>query len=170
MLSFVLLTFISFFFKVCLHFSKLVCIASRCLLPNLPKTISSANIIFQGVVLRYCLSNLSIVIANRKGLNSDPWCNPTLSLYSLVDPTEVFTAVMLSSYLLFLLHTLYILKFLKPSHNSSLGIVVYYLFQIHNCFIKIFLYFRIAVLLNMKIALELIQLLTKSFVILQPIN
>ena len=43
-------------------------------------TISSANSIVHGGSLLTSSVSLSIITANRNGLNADPWCSPTLSL------------------------------------------------------------------------------------------
>ena len=61
--------------------------------------------------------------ANRKGLNADPWCNPTLTLKLSVVPTAHLTTVLLPSYISCTSHTYFsiIPDFLIQYHSSSLG-------------------------------------------------
>ena len=42
---------------------------------------------------------LSIITANRNGLNADPWCSPTLTLKLSVVPTAHLTTISLPSYI-----------------------------------------------------------------------
>ena len=54
-------------------------------------TISSANSIVHGGSLLTSSVSLSIITANRNGLNADPWCSPTLTLKLSVVPTAHLT-------------------------------------------------------------------------------
>ena len=62
-------------------------------------TISSANSIVHGGFLLTSSVSLSIITINRSGLNTDPWCSPTLNLKLSVVPTAHLTTVSLSSYI-----------------------------------------------------------------------
>ena len=100
-LVFDLLTFIPFLFNAYLqHFS----LHSTSFLVSSPITISSANsIVHCGSLLTLSVS-LSIITANRNGLNADPWCSPTLTLKRSVvcTPHHCFTSQILDkSHILF---------------------------------------------------------------------
>ena len=62
-------------------------------------TISSANSIVHGGSLLISSVSLSIITANRNGLNADPWCSLTLTLKFSVVPTAHLTTVSLPSYI-----------------------------------------------------------------------
>ena len=98
-------------------------------------TISSANSIVHGHSLLTSSISLSIITAKRNGLNTDPWCSPTLTLKFSVVPTAHLTTVSLPSYIsctsctfplfrIFLCSTTALS--VQPCHKPSLGP------QIHN--------------------------------------
>ena len=62
-------------------------------------TISSGNSIVHGGSLLTSSVSLSIITANKNGLNADPWCSPTLTLKLSVVPTAHLTTVSLLSYI-----------------------------------------------------------------------
>ena len=68
-------------------------------LVSLQITISSANSIVHGGSLLTSSVSLSIITANRNGLNADPWCSPTLTLKFSVVPTAHLTTVSFPSYI-----------------------------------------------------------------------
>ena len=84
-------------------------------------TISSANSIVHGSSLLTSSVSLSIINANRNGLNADPWCSPTLTLKFFVIPTAHFTTVSLPSYISCSSRTYFstIPDFLMQYHSSS---------------------------------------------------
>ena len=84
-------------------------------------TISSANsIVHSGSLLTLSVS-LSIITANRNGLNADPWCSPTLTLKLSVVPTAHLTTVSFPLYISCTSHTYFstILDFLIQYHSFS---------------------------------------------------
>ena len=91
-----LLTFILLLSNAYLQDSNLCSISS---LVFSQITISSANSIVHGGSLLISSVNLSIITVNRKGLNADPWCSPTLTLKLSVIPTAHLTTVLLPSYI-----------------------------------------------------------------------
>ena len=68
---------------------------------------------------------LSIITANRNGLNADSWCSPTLSLKLSVVPIAHLTTVWLPSYISCISRTYFsvIPDFLIQCQSSSLGIL-----------------------------------------------
>ena len=111
-----LLTFIPFLSSA-QHFS----LRSISSLVSSQITISSANsIVHGGSLLTSCVS-LSIITANRNGLNADPWCSPTLTLKLSVVPIAHLTTVLLSSYISCTSRTYFstIPDFLIQYHSSS---------------------------------------------------
>ena len=91
-----LLTFIPLLSNVYLQHSSL-CTTSSLISSQI--TISLANNIIHGGSLLTSSVSLSIITANRNGLNADPWCSPTLTLKLSVVPTAHLTAVSLNSYI-----------------------------------------------------------------------
>ncbi|KAJ8356648.1 hypothetical protein SKAU_G00194420 [Synaphobranchus kaupii] len=89
--------------------------------------MSSANIMVHGDSCLTSSVNLSITIANKKGLRADPWCNPTPTLNASVTPTAHLTTVTLSSYMSCTLLTYFsdTPDFLMQYHTSSLGTLSY---------------------------------------------
>ena len=88
-------------------------------------TISSANSIVHGGFLLTSFISLSIITANRSGLNANPWCSPTLTLKLSVVPTAHLTTVLLSSYISCTSRIYFstIPDFLIQYHSSSCGIL-----------------------------------------------
>ena len=86
-------------------------------------TISSANSIVHGGSFLNSSVGLSIITANRNGLNADPWCSPTLTLKLSVVPTAQLTTVSLPSYISCTSCTYFsiIPDFLIHYHSSSRG-------------------------------------------------
>ena len=86
-------------------------------------TISSANSIVNGGSLLTSSVSLSIITANRNGLNADPWCSPTLTLKLSVVPAAHLTTVSLPSYISCTSRTYFstIPDFLMQYHSSSRG-------------------------------------------------
>ena len=86
-------------------------------------TISSANSIVLGCSLLTSSVSLFIIIANRNGLNVDPWCSSTLTLKLSVVPIEHLTTVSLPSYISCTSCTYFstIPDFLKQYYSSSRG-------------------------------------------------
>ena len=78
-LVFDLLTFTPLFFNAYFQHSNL---RSTSFLVSSQITISSANSIVHGGSLLTSSVSLSIITANRNGLNADPWCSPTLRIFS----------------------------------------------------------------------------------------
>ena len=62
-------------------------------------TISSGNSMVYGGSLLTSSVSLSIITANRNGLNANPWCSSTLTLKLSVVPTAHLTTVSLPSYI-----------------------------------------------------------------------
>ena len=62
-------------------------------------TISPAKSIVHGGPFLTSSVSLSIITANRNGLNADPWCSPTLTLKLSVVPTAHLTTVSLPSHI-----------------------------------------------------------------------
>ena len=91
-----LLTFIPLFSNAYLQHSIL---CSTSFLVSSQITISSANSIVHGGSLLTSSVSLSVITANRNGLNADPWCSPTLTLKLSVVPTAHLTTVSLPSYI-----------------------------------------------------------------------
>ena len=81
-----LLTFIPLLFNAYFQDSNLRSTSS---LVSSQIIISSANSIVHGGSLLTSSVSLSIITANRNGLNADPWCSPTLTLKLSVVPTAV---------------------------------------------------------------------------------
>ena len=98
-----LLTFIPLLSNAYLQDSNL---RSTSFLVSSQITISSANsIVYDGSLLTSSVS-LSIITANRNGLNADPWCSPTLTLKLSVVPTAHLTTVSLPhTYPVLVVHT-----------------------------------------------------------------
>ena len=90
-----LLTFIPLFSNAYLQHSSLCSTSS---LVSSQITISSANSIVHGGSLLTSFVRLSIITANRNGLNADPWCSPTLTMKLSVLPTAHLTIVSLPLY------------------------------------------------------------------------
>ena len=86
-------------------------------------TILSANSMVHGGYLLTSSVSLSIITANRNGLNADPWCSPTLTLKLFVVPTAHLTTVSLPSYISCTSNTYFstIPDFLIQYHSSSRG-------------------------------------------------
>ena len=84
-------------------------------------TISSANSIAHGGSFLTSFVSLSIITANRNGLNADPWCSPTLILKLSVVPIAHLTTVSLPSYIFCISRTYFstIPHFLIQCHSSS---------------------------------------------------
>ena len=89
-------------------------------------TISSANSIDHGGSLLTSSVSLSIIIANRNGLNADPWCSPILSLKlsvvctcryfykKFVEIFTIFISYFVSCFLCLFLFFYALLNFLIP--------------------------------------------------------
>ena len=119
-LVFDLLTFISLLSNAYFqHFS----FCSTSSLVSSQITISSANSIVHGDSLLTSSVSLSIITANRNGLNADPWCSPTLTLKLSVLPTAHLTTIYLSSCIFCTSHTYFsaIPDFFIHYYNSFLG-------------------------------------------------
>ena len=86
-------------------------------------TISSANNIVHGGSLLTSSVSLSIITANKKRLNTDPWCGPTLTLKLSVVPTTLLTTISVPAYIFCTSRTYFsaIPDFLIQYHNSSYG-------------------------------------------------
>ena len=86
-------------------------------------TISSANSIVHGDSLFTSSVSLSIITANRNGLNGDLWCSPTLTFKLSVVPTAHLTTVLLPSYISCTSCTYFstIPDFFIQYHSSSRG-------------------------------------------------
>ena len=92
-------------------------------LVSLQIIISSANSIVYGGSLLTSSVSLSIITANRNGLNADPWCSPTLTLKLFVVSSAHLITVLLSLYISCTSRTYFftILDFLTQYHRSSRG-------------------------------------------------
>ena len=95
-LVFDLLTFILVLSNAYLQHSSL---CSTFSLVSLQITISSANSIVHGGFLLTSSVSLSIITANRIGLNANSWCSPTSTSKFYLVPTAHLTTVSLSSYI-----------------------------------------------------------------------
>ena len=95
-LVFDLLTFITLLYNTYLRDSSLRSTSS---LVSSQITILSTNSIVHGGSLLTSSVSLSIITANRNGLNADPWCSPTFTLKLSVVPTAHLTTILLSSYI-----------------------------------------------------------------------
>ena len=115
-----LLNFISLLSNAYLQHSSLL---STFFLVSSQITISLANSIFYGGSLLTSSVSLSIIIANRNGLNAKPLCSPTLTLKLSEVPIAHFTTVSLPSYISCTSGTYFstILDFLIQYHSSSRG-------------------------------------------------
>ena len=114
-----LLTFIPLLSNAYLQHSNL-CSTSSLVFSQV--TISSANNIVYGGSLLTLSVIPSIITANRKGLNVDPWCSPTLMLNFSVVPIAHITTVLLPVYISCTNSTYFsaISDFLIQYHSSSL--------------------------------------------------
>ena len=89
------LTYLLSFLFFPMHTSRILVFAPLLPLVSLQITISSVNsIVHNGFLLTSSIS-LSIITANRNGLNADPLCSPTLTLKLSVVPTAHLTTVSL---------------------------------------------------------------------------
>ena len=122
-LVFDLLTFIPLLSNAYLKHSSLHSTSS---LVSSQITISSVNRIVHGRSLLTSSVCLSIIIANRNGLNADPWCSPTLTLKISVVHTGHLTTVSLPSYISCTSRTYFspIPDFLMQYHSSSHGVLL----------------------------------------------
>ena len=117
-LVFDLLTFILLLSNAYLQDSNLCSTSS---LLSSPITISSANSIVHGGSLLISSVSLSIITANRNGVNADPWCSPTLNLKLSVVSTAHLITVSLPSYISCTSCTYFstIPDFIMQYHSSS---------------------------------------------------
>ena len=69
---------------------------------------------------------ISITITNSRGLNTDPWCNPTFTLNALLSPSVVLTTVCAPSYIAMTAFTNHSSTPTIPHYNLSLRNNNYY--------------------------------------------
>ena len=114
-----LLTFISLLSNAYFQDSNL---RSTSFLVSSQITISSANRIVHGGSILTSFVSLSIITANRNGLNADPWCSPTLTLKLSVVPTAHLTTISLPSYISCTSRTYFLLFLIFSCRTTALPV------------------------------------------------